>query len=98
MGMGYVPVYEGEEEPGSGNQIRISTEKVQKLGVRTEEARVRELSRPLRAVGTLQIDERRIPREDGLIEIVERGVDPAGIGHILSDAGTFEDSPKVRAP
>jgi Cu(I)/Ag(I) efflux system membrane fusion protein len=60
MGMDYTPVYEGEEEAASGNQIRISTEKVQKLGVRTEEARVRALSRALRAVGTLQVDERRI--------------------------------------
>jgi RND family efflux transporter MFP subunit len=72
MGMDYVPVYEGEEEPASSNEIRISTEKVQKLGVRTEEARVRELSRPLRAVGTLQIDERRIstvaPKFEGWIE------------------------------
>ena len=38
MGMDYVPVYEGEaetatSEPASANQIRISTEKIQKLGV-----------------------------------------------------------------
>src|SRR3989338_8947606 len=36
MGMDYVPVYEGEEDPGSGpstssGQIRISIDKVQKL-------------------------------------------------------------------
>ena len=40
MGMDYIAVYEGEQddEPASANQIKISTEKVQKLGVRTEAA------------------------------------------------------------
>ena len=72
MGMDYVPVYEGADEPGSGTQIRISTEKVQKLGVRTEPAASRELTRTVRAVGTLQIDERRMtsvaPKFEGWIE------------------------------
>ncbi|MGZ8156069.1 MAG: efflux RND transporter periplasmic adaptor subunit [Burkholderiales bacterium] len=72
MGMDYVPVYEGEEESASGNEIKISTEKVQRLGVRTEPAALRELSRTVRAVGTLQIDERRIytvaPKFEGWIE------------------------------
>lgn len=72
MGMDYIPVYEGEEAPASGSEIRIGTEKVQKLGVRTEAAAVRELSRTVRAVGTLQIDERRVntvsPKFEGWIE------------------------------
>jgi len=40
MGMDYIPVYEGEEpESTSGApQVRISAEKVQKMGVRTEAA------------------------------------------------------------
>ena len=46
MGMDYVAVYEGEEpaaDPGSANLVRISTEKVQKLGVRIEAATMRPL-------------------------------------------------------
>ncbi|HSO06173.1 MAG TPA: efflux RND transporter periplasmic adaptor subunit [Pelomicrobium sp.] len=70
MGMDYIPVYE-EDEP-AGSTVRISVEKVQKLGVRTEAVALRELARPLRAVGTLQVDERRVhkvaPRFEGWIE------------------------------
>ena len=58
MGMDYVPVYEGEEPPGK--QLQLSTEKVQKLGVKTEPATLRDLARPIRAVGTVQVDERRL--------------------------------------
>ena len=58
MGMDYIPVYEGDEP--EGKQLRISTEKVQKLGVKTEAAALRDLARPIRAVGTLQVDERRL--------------------------------------
>jgi len=72
MGMDYVPVYEGEADQAMGNQIKISTEKVQRLGVRTEQAALREVSRTIRAVGTVQIDERRVhavaPRFEGWIE------------------------------
>ncbi len=58
MGMDYIPVYEGDEvQPG---QIKISPEKVQKLGVRTESAALRELVRTVRAVGQFQLDERRL--------------------------------------
>lgn len=71
MGMDYIPVYEGEEQ-SSGNQITISTEKVQRLGVRTEAAGYRVLTRTVRAVGTLQVDERRVstvsPKFEGWIE------------------------------
>ncbi len=47
MGMDYIAVYEGEQddEPASANQIKISTEKVQKLGVRTSASAI--LSRPI---------------------------------------------------
>lgn len=72
MGMDYVPVYEDAEAESPGTQIRISTEKVQKLGVRTEPAALRDLTRTVRAVGTLQIDERRVntvaPKFEGWIE------------------------------
>ncbi len=73
MGMDYIPVYADEErDSGAKNQIRISTEKVQKLGVRTEVAAMRDLSRAVRAVGRFQLDERRIAsvtaKFDGYIE------------------------------
>ena len=73
MGMDYVPVYEGGDEPQtSGNEIKISTEKVQRLGVRTEAVGRRELTQSVRAVGTIQVDERRIntvaPKFEGWIE------------------------------
>jgi Cu(I)/Ag(I) efflux system membrane fusion protein len=72
MGMDYIPVYEGDAEPASTGELAISTEKVQKLGVRTEQAAMRELSRTVRASGTLAFDERRIrsvaPKFEGWIE------------------------------
>jgi membrane fusion protein, copper/silver efflux system len=57
MGMDYVPVYTGEE--AEAGRVRISADKLQKLGVRTEAASRRALSRTLHIVGTLQVDERR---------------------------------------
>lgn len=74
MGMDYIPVYEGEEEPeaGAANQVRISVEKVQKLGVRTEQAAVRRLDRVVRAAGRIEVDERRVyavaPKFEGWVE------------------------------
>lgn len=58
MGMDYIPVYVGDEV--QTGQIKISPEKVQKLGVRTEPAALRELVRTVRAVGQFQLDERRL--------------------------------------
>lgn len=72
MGMDYTPVYEGEEPTSDGSVVKISVEKVQKLGVRTEAAALRELVRTVRAVSTVQADERRLhtvaPRFEGWIE------------------------------
>jgi len=72
MGMDYTPVYEGEEPTSDGSVVKISVEKVQKLGVRTEAAALRELTRSIRAVSTVQADERRLhtvaPRFEGWIE------------------------------
>lgn len=74
MGMDYIPVYEGEqdEEPSGANQIRISTEKIQKLGVRTEPATLRTLERLIRAAGRIEPDERRLyaitPKFEGYVE------------------------------
>ena len=71
MGMDYIPVYEGEDEDDAG-RVKISTAKMQKLGVRTEVVALRDLSRSVRAVGRVEIDERRVvavaPRFEGWIE------------------------------
>lgn len=77
MGMAYVPVYEGEDAGAGGtsdaaNQVRISTVKVQKLGVRTEAASMRLLGQTVRAAGRVEPDERRIyaisPKFEGYVE------------------------------
>ena len=62
MGMDYIAVYAGgaDEEPAAASQIKISTEKVQKLGVRTEAAQFRVLDRSVRAAGRIEPDERRL--------------------------------------
>jgi membrane fusion protein, copper/silver efflux system len=70
MGMDYLPVYEGELA-GSG-QIQISPEKIQKLGVTTATVVKRALIRSIRALGSIQIDERRVhavaPKFEGWIQ------------------------------
>jgi Cu(I)/Ag(I) efflux system membrane fusion protein len=74
MGMDYVPVYEGAQEAEStpANQIGISTEKIQKLGVRTELASLRALDKLVRAAGRVEPDERRTyaisPKFEGYVE------------------------------
>jgi len=77
MGMDYIAVYEGEDSdtsaaPAAAGQIRISTEKVQKLGVRTEAASMRLLGKTVRASGRIEPDERRVsviaPKFEGYVE------------------------------
>ena len=71
MGMDYLPVYEGEAQDNSGS-VKVSLAKVQRLGVRTEQVKLRELIRTVRAAGTVQPDERRLTivttKFDGFIE------------------------------
>jgi Cu(I)/Ag(I) efflux system membrane fusion protein len=58
MGMDYIPVYEGEG-PEDESSVKVSLEKVQRLGVVTEAAQLRDgLVRTVRAVGTIALDER----------------------------------------
>ena len=91
MGMDYIPVFEGgeENEPASANQIKISTEKVQKLGVRTEAAQLRALDKIVRAAGRVEPDERRIyaisPKFEGYVERLHVNVtgQPVGKGQPL---------------
>ncbi|MCL4472088.1 MAG: efflux RND transporter periplasmic adaptor subunit [Gammaproteobacteria bacterium] len=94
MGMDYIPVYEGGDEDGGGeptaaNQIKISTAKIQKLGVRTEAAGLRALDKIVRAAGRVEPDERRIyaisPKFEGYVERLHVNVtgQPAGKGQPL---------------
>ena len=70
MGMDYLPVY--EKELIKAGQLEISPEKIQKLGVTTETIISRKLTRNIRALGTVQVDERRIhavtPRFEGWVQ------------------------------
>src|SRR5205814_5897995 len=50
MNMDYIPVYEDEAAEAGSGAVRISLDKVQKLGVRTEMAGERVLTRRIRAV------------------------------------------------
>ena len=71
MNMDYIPVCEDEagDRPGT---VKIGLDKVQRLGVRSEEVQERALSRVVRAFATLQFDERRqtviAPKFGGWIE------------------------------
>ncbi len=58
MGMNYVPVYENEAGDEEGI-VRVSPQRVQMLGVRSEVVEARDLVRPIRAAGTIAFDERR---------------------------------------
>ena len=73
MGMDYIPVYEGEVEDGS--IVRISPGKLQRTGVRSETVERRVVTRPVRAPGTVKLDERRVAvislRSESFIDKVE---------------------------
>jgi Cu(I)/Ag(I) efflux system membrane fusion protein len=62
MGMDYIAVYEGgdDAEPVAAGQIGISTDKVQKLGVKTEAASLKSIEKIVRSAGRIEPDERRI--------------------------------------
>jgi Cu(I)/Ag(I) efflux system membrane fusion protein len=71
MGMDYIPVYEGEEQD-DGKTVKVSLDKIQRSGVRTETVEARVVVRPVRSVGTVVHDESRLTivtmRSDGYIE------------------------------
>ena len=71
MGMDYIAVYEGEEQD-DGTTVKVSLDKVQRSGVRTEIVEARHIVRLIRAAGTVKLDERRLTivalRSDGYIE------------------------------
>ncbi len=70
MGMDYIPVYEGEDaDEGS---VKVSLDKIQRSGVRSEVVEARVLTRPVRGVGAAKYDERRLTvvtvRAEGYVE------------------------------
>jgi Cu(I)/Ag(I) efflux system membrane fusion protein len=69
--MDYIPVYEGEEQD-DGKTIKVSLDKIQRSGVRTEAVEARVVVRPIRAIGTVMHDESRLTvvtmRSDGFVE------------------------------
>jgi Cu(I)/Ag(I) efflux system membrane fusion protein len=73
MGMDYIAVY--DDEDADDGTVKISLGKLQKTGVRTEQIERRVLSAPVRAPGTIQLDERRVSivslRFEGFVESVE---------------------------
>jgi len=73
MGMDYLPVYEGDDSDDAS--VKFSPGKIQKTGVRSEPVEMRALSVPVRAPGTVQLDERRVSvvslRFEGFIDAVE---------------------------
>jgi Cu(I)/Ag(I) efflux system membrane fusion protein len=70
MGMAYLPVY--ADEQNDGTTVKVSLDKIQRSGVRTEKVEARPISRTIRGVGTVQHDESRLTivtvRSDGYIE------------------------------
>ncbi len=85
MGMDYVPVFAGDENSSDGKktaspfdtsggsgQVILDIEKVQKLGVKSEAAMLRSLDSSVRAVGKVEINERRTytiaPKFEGWVE------------------------------
>jgi membrane fusion protein, copper/silver efflux system len=73
MGMDYIAVY--DDEGANDGTVRISLDKLQKTGVRSEQVERRVLNVPVRAPGTIEQDERRVSivsfRFEGFIESVE---------------------------
>jgi membrane fusion protein, copper/silver efflux system len=71
MGMDYIPVYEGDEQD-DGKTVKVSLDKIQRSGVRTEAVESRAIMRPVRAMGTVMHDETRLTivtmRSDGFVE------------------------------
>ena len=70
MGMAYIPVYADEHQ--SATTVKVSLDKIQRTGVRTERVEARPIVRTVRAVGRVEHDEALLTivtvRSDGYIE------------------------------
>lgn len=92
MGMDLVPVYKESHSDGDGpGTIKVSATVEHNLGVRTESAQVRPLTKEIQTVGIVQYDEDKIvhihPRVEGWIETlhVKATGDPIKKGQPLYD-------------
>jgi Cu(I)/Ag(I) efflux system membrane fusion protein len=90
MDMQLVPVY-GDEKPAAESGVTVSARAQQNLGLRAGLAQTTELRAELRAVGSVQADERRIVRAEqrsqGWVEKLHvRAVnDPVRAGQVLAE-------------
>ena len=70
MGMDYIPVYADEQE--NAGAVKVSLDKIQRTGVKTEKVEARPIVRSVRAVGRVEHDETLLTivtvRSDGYIE------------------------------
>ena len=73
MGMDYIAVYDGEADDPSS--VKLTPGKLQRSGVATEPAMLQIIAAPVRAPGTIQLDERKISvisvRTESFIDTVE---------------------------
>ena len=72
MGMAYIPVYDGEDSGGS--TVTVSAGKIQRSGVKTAQATLGVISRPIQVPGVVEHDERKVSvislRTDAFVEQV----------------------------
>jgi membrane fusion protein, copper/silver efflux system len=70
MGMDYIPVY--ADEVDDNDTVKVSLDKIQRSGVKTEMVRSQALSRTIRGVGVVEYDESLLTivsaRSDGYVE------------------------------
>jgi len=91
MGMDYIAVYADEEPASATPLVKLSLDKVQKLGVKTEAVALRDLRSTVRAVATVQANERLLhtvtAKFDGWIQklYVNTTGQTVGIGEPLMD-------------
>jgi Cu(I)/Ag(I) efflux system membrane fusion protein len=58
MGMDYIAVYDGDDS--NDGSVKLSPGKIQRTGVKSEAAGMRQIRTLVRAPGTIQLDERRV--------------------------------------
>jgi membrane fusion protein, copper/silver efflux system len=94
MGMDYLPVYEGEDDDSGA--VKVSADRIQKLGVRTEAAAMRPVARTIRATGTVHFHEGGqyvvATRYDAWIEklLVPHTGDAVKRGQVLAELYSFD--------